>query len=150
MGLRITDTYTKNLPWLVAVHQGQVVGYAYASAWKARSAYRFAVEVTVYVAVENLHMGVGRRLYADLLANLRQKGTQTAIAGIALPNVESEALHRNFGFEKVAHFKRVGFKLGRWIDVAYWQLGWHDKISDEDCSGSNNYSDPSGTNGNPV
>ena len=124
MALRIAEVYSKDLPWYVAVERDSVVGYAYATPWRSRSAYRFAVEVTVYVAAGHARKGIGASLYIKLLGALRMNGYRTAIAGIALPNDESVALHERCGFQKVAHFQQVGFKLDRWIDVAYWQLTW--------------------------
>lgn len=124
VALRIADVNSKDLPWYVAVERESIVGYAYATPWRSRSAYRFAVEVTVYVAVGHVRNGIGTSLYTELLDTIRKLGFRTALAGIALPNEESVALHERCGFEKVAHFNQVGFKLDRWIDVAYWQLVW--------------------------
>jgi phosphinothricin acetyltransferase len=121
MSRRIADVQAASLPWIVAQSGGRVVGYAYASKWKARSAYRFAVETTVYLENGLGRRGVGTRLYETLFAQLKERGIHTAIGGIALPNDASIALHEKFGMQKVAHFKEVGFKFGRWVDVAYWQ-----------------------------
>jgi phosphinothricin acetyltransferase len=107
--------------WLVAEVDGRVAGYAYASAWRARSAYRRSVETTVYVASDAVGRGVGSALYAALLPDLARRGFHCAMGGIALPNEASVALHERMGFAKVAHFREVGRKLGRWIDVGYWQ-----------------------------
>lgn len=107
---------------MVAEDRGVVVGYAYASKWKARSAYRFAVESTVYLDPHYTGKGVGTKLYQELLKILRTKSLHVVIGGIAQPNPASVALHERLGFEKVAHFKEVGFKLGRRVDVGYWQL----------------------------
>jgi L-amino acid N-acyltransferase YncA len=107
--------------WFVATIDGRVGGYAYASAWRARSAYRRSVETTVYVANEMVGRGLGRALYDALLRELAQRGFHCAMGGIALPNAASVALHERMGFDKVAHLREVGWKLGRWIDVGYWQ-----------------------------
>ena len=107
--------------WLVAEVDGRVAGYAYASAWRARSAYRRSVETTVYVAGDALGRGLGTALYGALLPELAGRGFHCAMGGIALPNEASVALHERMGFAKVAHFREVGRKLGRWIDVGYWQ-----------------------------
>lgn len=107
--------------WLVAEAGGVVAGYAYASAWRARSAYRRSVETTVYVANDALGRGLGTELYGALLAELARRGFHCAMGGIALPNAGSVALHERMGFAKVAHFREVGWKFGRWIDVGYWQ-----------------------------
>lgn len=118
---RIEDAGSASLPWLVAEREGKVVGYAYATPWRARSAYRFSVEVTVYVDPDCPRMGIGRRLYDELLPKLKARGAHAAFGVIALPNDASVALHERFGFAKVAHLKEVGWKFGRWIDVGYWQ-----------------------------
>jgi phosphinothricin acetyltransferase len=122
MARRIAETQALPLPWTVAEVEGRLAGYAYATRWRARHAYRFAVESTIYLAPDAAGRGIGRTLYADLVARLRAQGLHTAIGGIALPNDASIALHERLGFRKVAHFEQVGFKQGRWIDVGYWQL----------------------------
>lgn len=109
-------------PWYVFECEGEVAGYAYATPWRVRSAYRFCVETTVYAAPGRERQGIGRQLYARLIETLRAKGIQVALGGIAQPNPASVALHERLGFEKVAHFKRVGYKFGQWIDVGYWEL----------------------------
>jgi phosphinothricin acetyltransferase len=121
MASRLRGVLSGGLPWLVAEQDGQVVGYAYASPWKSRAAYRFAVEVTVYLAPGFTRRGWGRRLYEELFARLRERGVHGVVGGIALPNDASVALHERLGMVKVAHFREIGFKLGRWIDVGYWQ-----------------------------
>lgn len=108
------------LPWLVATQHGQVVGYAYATPWRPRSAYRFSVEVTVYVADTARGQGHGRALYAALFDSLRARGLHAVLGGITLPNDPSIALHEAMGMTKVAHLPEVGFKFGRWLDVGYW------------------------------
>ena len=119
---RLHDVQSFSLPWLVAEHAGRVVGYAYAGKWKGRCAFRFSTEVAVYVSPDKPGYGIGSRLYEQLLPALRAREIHVAIAGIALPNEGSRVLHEKFGFTKVAHFKDVGFKFERWIDVGYWQL----------------------------
>ena len=118
---RIGDASAK-WPWFVAEDSGVVVGYAYATNWKTRSAYRFAVESTVYIARDHTGHGVGTELYRALIAALRDRGAHCVIGGVALPNAASVALHERLGFRKIAHFGEVGWKLGRWVDVAYWEL----------------------------
>jgi phosphinothricin acetyltransferase len=107
--------------WFVADIEGRMGGYAYASAWRVRAAYRRSVETTVYVGNDFLGRGLGTALYDALLRELAQRGFHCAMGGIALPNAASVALHERMGFAKVAHFREVGWKLGRWIDVGYWQ-----------------------------
>lgn len=121
MRLRLTTTL-QTYPYLVAVRDGQVVGYAYASQHRARAAYRWAVDVTVYIAESARRTGVGRCLYAELLPILSRQGFNAAYAGIALPNVCSVGLHERLGFTHIGTFPQVGFKLGRWHDVGYWRL----------------------------
>jgi L-amino acid N-acyltransferase YncA len=120
---RIDATMELGLPWVVAVVDGPVVGYAYASRWKARSAYRHSVESTVYVAPKFTGQRLGLALYEALFDRLRAHGEIHAVlGGIALPNDPSIRLHEKLGMTKVGHLEQVGFKFGKWIDVAYWQL----------------------------
>lgn len=122
MAGRIRKVTEVALPWLVAEADGTIIGYAYATKWKERHAYRFTVEVSVYVVPEAGGHGVGSKLYAALFALLKSGGYHAAIGGIALPNAPSIALHEKFGMTKVAHFKEAGFKFGRWHDVGNWQV----------------------------
>ena len=103
------------VPYLLA-------GYAYATKWRVRHAYRYSVETSVYVGAGHGRKGYGSALYGELLRRLRTSGCHLAIAGIAQPNEASVALHERMGFRKVAHFGEVGFKFGRWLDVGYWEL----------------------------
>ena len=122
MEARLAETTAANLPWLVAQLTPGVCGFAYASRWKGRCAYRHSVEVTVYLDVAAVGRGLGTLLYTELFARLRALGCHAIIGGISLPNAASVALHEKFGLRKVAHFSEVGFKFGRWVDVGYWQL----------------------------
>lgn len=122
MAARIAQTAEASLPWLIADTPDGVVGYAYASRWKSRCAYRHSVETSVYLDPKQIGQGTGRRLYGALLDAVRALGMHAAIGGVALPNAASVALHERLGFHKVAHFEQVGYKQDRWIDVAYWQL----------------------------
>lgn len=122
MAARVAEVGSQGLPWLVAELGGDVVAYSYASRWKARSAYRFAVETTVYLKHGIQGRGIGKAVYGALLPILKAKGIHAVIGGAALPNPASMALHARLGFEQVATFRQVGFKHGRWVDVAYWQL----------------------------
>jgi phosphinothricin acetyltransferase len=121
MESRIGETL-QALPWLVWEHDGAIQGFAYASKWKGRCAYRHSAEVTVYLDPKSVGHGIGSRLYEALLVDLGQRNFHAVIGGIALPNPASIALHERLGFRKVAHFEQVGCKFGRWIDVGYWQL----------------------------
>lgn len=122
MAARIERTVHGSLPWLNAVEQGEIAGYACAVPWRARSAYRHSVELSVYLDRRHTGRGIGTRLYGALLDEVRARGMHAVIGGVALPNAASVALHERFGFRKVAHFGQVGHKLGRWVDVGYWQL----------------------------
>lgn len=121
MAKRIADVGAR-LPWYVFVEDGMVTGYAYATPWRVRSAYRFSVETSVYVAPSRVGRRIGARLYRTLLDDLRARGLKMAIGGIAQPNPASVALHEALGFNKVAHFAKVGWKFDRWVDVGYWEL----------------------------
>jgi phosphinothricin acetyltransferase len=113
--------FTREYPWLVFEVDGSVFGFCYASKYRPRPAYRFTSEVTIYLDKDHLGKGIGKMLYKELFAQLKEMGIHSMIAAIALPNEKSQALHESFGFKQVAHFKDMGFKLGRWIDVGYWQ-----------------------------
>ncbi|MET0557767.1 MAG: arsinothricin resistance N-acetyltransferase ArsN1 family B [Solirubrobacterales bacterium] len=109
-------------PWLVAEDGEEVVGFAYGVQHRTRHAYRWSTDVSVYVGDGARRAGVGRALYVELLARLRDQGFQMAYAGIALPNEASVDLHESFGFEPVDVYHRVGWKAGAWRDVGWWQL----------------------------
>ena len=118
---RMRNVQEASLPWMVALVGGKLAGYAYATPWKSRSAYRFSVELSAYVSPDFFRRGIGSRLYAALLPDLQRRDVRVIIGGVALPNEASVGMLEKAGFEKVAHFREVGYKLGRWIDVAYWE-----------------------------
>lgn len=122
MAARLDAVVSAGWPWLVVEEAGAIAGYCYAAPWKARSGYRFSAEITVYLDPARTARGLGTVLYEQLFTLLRSKGVHAAMGGIALPNDASVALHEKLGMRKVAHFEQVGFKLGRWIDVGYWQM----------------------------
>lgn len=99
-----------------------MVGYAYASQHRTRAAYRWAADVTVYLAPSHRGVGAGRRLYAELLERLRRQRFQVACAGVTLPNDASVGLHRAMGFEPVGVYERIGWKGGAWRDVMWLEL----------------------------
>jgi L-amino acid N-acyltransferase YncA len=110
------------LPWLVQVaDSGQLQGYVYASRHRERAAYQWAVDVSAYVHVSSRGQGVAGRLYRNLFEQLRALGYCQAFAGIALPNAASVALHESVGFQPLGVYRQVGFKLGAWHDVGWWQ-----------------------------
>jgi L-amino acid N-acyltransferase YncA len=110
------------LPWFVACRDGAVVGYAYAGPHRARAAYRWSVDCSVYLTADERGAGTGRALYERLLRELTELGHVTAFAGIALPNPASVRLHEALGFSPVGVHRGTGFKAGRWHDVGWWQL----------------------------
>ncbi|ACL63929.1 GCN5-related N-acetyltransferase [Anaeromyxobacter dehalogenans 2CP-1] len=109
-------------PWLVCEEDGRVDGYVYASRHHDRAAYRWSVDVTVYVRDGRRRGGLGRALYTALLELLRAQGFHAAHAGITLPNAGSVGLHEALGFRPIGVYPRVGWKMGAWHDVGYWQL----------------------------
>jgi L-amino acid N-acyltransferase YncA len=121
MAARI-ERYAAGHAWLVAEREGQVVGYAYATAFNERPAYRWSTSVSVYIAEEVRGEGVGRALYEALFDRLRERGFRTACAGITLPNEASEALHKSLGFALVGVNREIGWKQGAWRDVGWYQL----------------------------
>ncbi len=122
MSERMEKVYSYGLPWFVSENNGQVYGYTYAVPWSVRSAYRFSVESTVYIAPSAISKGLGTELYSALFKTLREKSIHVAVGCIALPNPASIALHEKFGMQQVAHLKEVGYKFNQWVDVGYWQV----------------------------
>lgn len=107
-------------PWLVLERGGSAAGYAYAARHRDRDAYRWSVDVSVYVAADARRAGAGSALYRALFAILELQGFARAFAGITLPNPASVALHESLGFSPVGVYERVGFKAGAWRDVGWW------------------------------
>jgi|SRR5215510_3996776 len=121
MERRITETLA-SYPWLVCEIGGRVAGYAYATRHRVRAAYQWSVDTSVYVDLRHQRRGIGRGLYTSLFRILAAQGFFNAFAGIALPNPASVALHESVGFEPIGIYQRVGYKLGTWHDVGWWQL----------------------------
>jgi phosphinothricin acetyltransferase len=113
--------YTQLYPWLVCEDAGEIVGYAYASKWKERSAYKHTAEVTVYLKHAATQKGYGSALYEELIRLLKAQGCHVLLGCIAIPNEPSAKLHERFGFRQIAQFTEVGRKFECWIDVGYWQ-----------------------------
>lgn len=107
--------------WLVAERDSAIVGYAYAGPFKARAAYRYSCEVSVYLDVTARGGGMGRTVYAALLARVESLGMRMACGGVTMPNDASVALHLAMGFEPVGTYRRIGWKHGEWRDVAWFQ-----------------------------
>lgn len=118
---RIEKTLSQH-PWLVCELDGRLAGYAYASAFRARAAYQWTAETTVYIHADFQRRGVSRALYSSLMAILREQGYCSAVGVIALPNVGSVRAHEALGFRKVGIVKNVGYKAGAWRDTGWWQL----------------------------
>lgn len=112
----------ENYPFLVAEEDGEILGYACASTFKLRQAYEYTAEVLIYVRNEAKKRGIGTLLYAKLFDELAETDIHSIVAGISLPNDASVSFHEKKGFQKVAHFREIGYKLGRWVDVGYWEL----------------------------
>jgi L-amino acid N-acyltransferase YncA len=108
-------------PWLVAVEDGAVLGYASSGCFRTRSAYRWSVETGVYVAQDAQRRGIARALTERLLEVLEERGFVTAIASISLPNAASVAFHEALGFKRAGTIRAPGYKLGQWIDIGYFQ-----------------------------
>lgn len=113
-------TYLASHAYLVAEKDGAVLGYAYGTAYRPRAAYASTCETTVYVAEAGRGQGIGKQLYKALLPELAGRNYRTAIAGIALPNDASIALHESVGFEKAGVLREVGYKFDRWHDLGLW------------------------------
>ncbi len=120
MARRITAAQQRHA-WLVLEDADDVVGYAYAGPYKERAAYRWSCEVSVYLAPGRGRGGGGRLLYEALFDRLVERGYRTAVAGMTQPNEASEAFHRAMGFEPVGTWRGIGWKHGRWRDVAWSQ-----------------------------
>jgi phosphinothricin acetyltransferase len=117
-------------PYLVYEKDGEVLGFAYAARHRERAAYRWSVDVSVYVHPRAHRQGVGRALYTSLFALLRLQGFYAAHAGITLPNPSSVGLHEAVGFVPVGVYRSVGFKMGGWQDVGWWQLPLRDRTGE--------------------
>ena len=121
MQKRITEI-TADYSYLVAEEYGEIYGYAYATQFKLRQAYAFSAEVSIYVKNAAKQKGIGTELYMQLFDELADTDIHAIVAGISLPNDASVRFHEKLGFSKVAHFREVGYKLGRWVDVGYWEF----------------------------
>jgi L-amino acid N-acyltransferase YncA len=119
MASRIEGNNLK-FPWLVDERDGRIAGYAYASPHRLRAAYRWSVEVTIYIHDAYRGRGVGRALYEELFERLRAQNIFKAYAGIVIPNPPSQSFHESMGFKPVAVYPGVGYKHGAWRDAGWW------------------------------
>jgi L-amino acid N-acyltransferase YncA len=122
------ENYLQNWPWLLCDDEGLIAGYAYASRYRERVAYQWSVECSVYIHDQYHHAGIGKALYEALLAILKMQGYRNVYAVINLPNEASVRFHEHCGFSFFAEFPKVGYKLGQWKNVGWWQK----KINDYD------------------
>lgn len=109
-------------PFLVFEENNNILGYAYANKWREKPAYKFTVESTVYLHHEAIGKQIGSKLYTGLLKLLREQDYHVVVGGLTLPNEASVKLHEKFGFAQVSHYKEVGLKFNKWLDVGFWQL----------------------------
>jgi L-amino acid N-acyltransferase YncA len=116
------DGILPTYPWLVCEQGGRVAGYAYASRHSARAAYQWSVDMSVYVHSDFQRRGIGRGLYVSLVRILRAQGFFNAYAGVTLPNPGSVGLHESIGFQAIGVYRNVGYKMGAWHDVGWWEL----------------------------
>lgn len=119
------QTVSAMYPFIVFEESKKLLGYAYANKWREKPAYKNTVEITIYIHPEAHGKQIGSRLYAELLSQLKNEHYHVIVGGLTLPNEASVKLHEKFGFKQVAHFKEVGNKFGKWLDVGFWQLTLH-------------------------
>jgi L-amino acid N-acyltransferase YncA len=119
---RMASVQSADLPWLVSVVDGDVIGFAYGAPYHWRSAYLHSIEISIYLRHGEQGRGVGGELFRELLARLRELPVHLVLSLIALPNEASIALHERNGFTYAGTFTEVGRKFDRWIDVGHWQL----------------------------
>lgn len=124
------SSYLQNWPWLVYEKNSQVVGYAYASRYRERVAYQWSIECSVYIHKDHHRLGIARELYSKLFEILKLQGFTTVYAVINLPNDQSVALHESMGFKYFATYENVGYKLGKWKNVGWWQLQLNEYIDE--------------------
>ena len=125
---RIRKTLTK-YPYLVAVQEAEILGYAYASEFKNRAAYDWAVETTIYVKQDSRKSGVGKKLYQALEEVLKRQNICNLYACIAYPNPGSIGFHEHLGYQTIGHFSKCGYKFETWYDMIWMEkmIGEHDQ-----------------------
>lgn len=119
---RIKNITAKKFPYIVYEEKGDVIGYAYLSNWRTRTAYDITLETSVYIDEKAQAKGLGTILYAELINRAREINIHSLIGVISLPNPISQKLHEKFNFELVGNFKESGLKFNKFIDVEFWQL----------------------------
>ncbi len=120
MRKRISEI-VQDCPYLVAEENGEILGYAYATRFRLDQEFAYSASVAIYVKAGVTHKGIGTQLYLALFDKLSLTDFHTIVAAISLPNEVGVKFHEKLGFKKVAHFYQIGYKLGRWVDVGYWQ-----------------------------
>lgn len=109
-------------PWLVCEIDGEIAGYAYASKHGERAAYRWSADLSVYISGKFQRRGIATAFYKALTELLRRQGYFTVYAGVSTPNPKSEAFHTALGFRNLGEFRNVGYKLGQWLGVTWYEL----------------------------
>ncbi len=115
-------TITSDYPFIVYEENNEILGYAYGSKFRPKSAYNHTIESTVYLKHGEQGKQIGSKLYSELLRLLKLQQAHVVLGVLTLPNDASVKLHEKFGFKQVAHLKEVGLKFGNWQDVGFWQL----------------------------
>lgn len=116
------NNYLQNWPWLVCEIDGMIAGYAYGGKYRERTAYQWCVESSIYIHDDFQKAGIGKALYEALIETLKRQGYRNIYAVINLPNEKSVAFHESLGFKYFATYEKVGYKLGKWKNVGWWQL----------------------------
>ncbi len=115
-------TISSQYPFIVFEEDNHILGYAYANMFRQKPAYKNTVETTIYLKNDVQGQAIGTKLYSELLNTLKEQNYHAVIGGLTLPNEASIRLHEKLGFKQVAHFKEVGFKFNKWLDVGFWEL----------------------------
>jgi len=123
-------TYLDNWPWLVCEIDGIIAGYAYATRYRERTAYQWCTECSVYIHDDFHRAGIARALYTALFEILKRQGFRNVYAVINLPNEKSVQFHESCGFKWFATYEKVGYKLGKWKNVGWWQLSVNEYVDD--------------------
>jgi len=114
--------YSSFYPYLVWEEKGQILGYAYAHRHQERAAYQWNAELSIYLAPDARSRGIGTRLYGALIELLILQGIQNLYGCVTMPNIPSDALHRKMGFSRCCDWHHSGYKHGKWLDVAWYEL----------------------------